>query len=693
MPFLISDLLPGESTEWFKQLFRKLLIANRGEIACRIIRTAQRLNIPVATVYSDADRNALHSSFADESVYLGASRPSESYLNVDRIIEAAKQVGADALHPGYGFLSENSILAEACEKENIEFIGPSSHVIDCMASKAQAAAIAIEAGVPVLPGFRETEYSDESLANLAQSIGFPVLLKAALGGGGRGMSIVHSERQLAESLAAVKAQAKEFFGNDLIIIEKYLNPARHIEVQIAADKHGNAVHLFDRDCSAQRRYQKIVEEATAPQISQNTRERMYEAAISLTRALNYHSVGTVEFLLADTEFYFMEMNTRLQVEHTVTEQVAGVDLVEWQLRIAAGESISHWNIPSSPNGHSIQARIYAENPEKGFLPSPGHIRFLRYPSESDYLQMHTGVRQNDVVDVHYDPLIAKVVVSDSDRPKAIERLKQALRDLHVVGVDTNVTFLSNLITTHDFTTCTHDIKYVENNLPELTAKNRELPSEILALALLYLTSKSTEICPKAFIENDDKYSPWRTNSGWRLNSRKEIACSFECNDQIFNVSALLGEQPIVVIIKEREFRCFNVQIFDHSIEAKIDEVEWTLPVILLEDEIYLFHQSSRYGLRLSDRLSVAHSTNVDAGSLTAPLPGRIARVLVEEGESVSTGQVLIVVEAMKMEHPIASPIDGFVTSIPYSENQLVDEGASCIFVEPSNQSDRISNNE
>jgi len=690
---LISDLLPGESTEWFKQLFRKLLIANRGEIACRIIRTTQRLNIPVATVYSDADRNALHSSLADESVYLGASRPSESYLNVDRIIEAAKQVGADALHPGYGFLSENSILAEACEKENIEFIGPSSHAIDCMASKAQAAAIAIEAGVPVLPGFRETECSDESLANLAQSIGFPVLLKAALGGGGRGMSIVHSEHQLAESLAAVKAQAKEFFGNDLIIIEKYLNSARHIEVQIAADKHGNAVHLFDRDCSAQRRYQKIVEEATAPQISQNTRERMYEAAISLTRALNYHSVGTVEFLLADTEFYFMEMNTRLQVEHTVTEQVAGVDLVEWQLRIAAGESISHWNIPSSPNGHSIQARIYAENPEKGFLPSPGHIRYLRYPSESDYLQMHTGVRQNDVVDVHYDPLIAKVVVSDSDRPKAIERLKQALRDLHVVGVDTNVTFLSNLITTHDFTTCTHDIKYVENNLPELTAKNRELPSEVLALALLYLTSKSSEICPKAFIENDDKYSPWRTNIGWRLNSRKEIACSFECNDQIFNVSALLGEQPIVVIIKEREFRCFNVQIFDHSIEAKIDEVEWTLPVILLEDEIYLFHQSSRYGLRLSDRLSVAHSANVDAGSLTAPLPGRIARVLVEEGESVSTGQVLIVVEAMKMEHPIASPMDGFVTSIPYSENQLVDEGASCIFVEPSNQSDRISNNE
>ena len=674
-------------------MFRKLLIANRGEIACRIIRTAQRLNIPVATVYSDADRDALHNSLANESVYLGASRPSESYLNVDRIIEAAKHVGADALHPGYGFLSENSILAESCEKENIEFIGPPSHVIDCMASKAQAAAIAIEAGVPVLPGFRETEYSDDSLAKLAQTIGFPVLLKAALGGGGRGMSIVHSEHQLVESLAAVKAQAREFFGNDLIIIEKYLNPARHVEVQIAADKHGNAVHLFDRDCSAQRRYQKIAEEAPAPQIDQNTRERMYAAAISLTRALNYHSVGTIEFLLAGTEFYFMEMNTRLQVEHTVTEQVAEVDLVEWQLRIAAGESISHLKSPSSPNGHSIQARIYAENPEKGFLPSPGHIRYLRYPSESDHLQMHTGVRQNDVVDVHYDPLIAKVVVSDSDRPKAIERLKQALRDLHVVGVDTNVTFLSNLITTHDFTTCTHDIKFVENNLPELTAQSRELPSEILALALLYLTSNSTDIWPNGFIENDDKYSPWRTNSGWRLNSHKEFACGFECNDQIYNVSVQFGEQQIVAKIKERVFRCSNVQFFDHAIEATIDDVEWSLPVILLEDEVYLFHQSSRYALRLSDRLSAARSANVDAGSLASPLPGRIARVLVEEGEAVSSGQVLLVVEAMKMEHPIASPIDGVVSSIPYSENQLVDEGASCIFVEPSKQSDGNSNNE
>ncbi len=693
MPFLKSDLLPGESTKWIEQLFRKLLIANRGEIACRIIRTAQHLNIPVSTVYSDADRDALHTSLADESVYLGASRPSESYLNVDRIIEAAKMVSADALHPGYGFLSENSILAKACENENIEFIGPSSQVIDCMASKAQAAAIAVEAGVPVLPGFRETENSDDSLAKLAQTIGFPVLLKAALGGGGRGMSIVHSEPQLVESLAAVKAQAKEFFGNDLIIIEKYLNPARHVEVQIAADKHGNAVHLFDRDCSTQRRYQKIVEEAPAPQIDQNTRERMYAAAISLTRALDYHSVGTVEFLLADNEFYFMEMNTRLQVEHPVTEQVTGVDLVEWQLRIAAGESISHLKIPSSPNGHSIQARIYAENPEKGFLPSPGHIRYLSYPSESDNLQMHTGVRQNDVVDVHYDPLISKVVVSDSDRPKAIERLKKALRDLHVVGVDTNVAFLSNLLTTHDFTTCTHDIKFVENNLPELTAQNRELPAEILALALLYLKSESTQIWLKDAIENDDKYSPWRTESGWRLNSHKEFACGFVCDDQIYNVSVLLGEYQIVVKIKERVYRCSNVQILDHEIGATIDDIEWSLPVVSLEDELYLFHQCSSYGLRLSDRLSVASSSNVNTGSLTAPLPGRIARILVEKGESVSTGQVLIVVEAMKMEHPITSPIDGVVTSIPYSENQLVDEGASCIFVEESIQSDSISNNE
>ncbi len=663
-------------------LFNKLLIANRGEIACRIIRTARRLKIPVVSVYSDADRNSLHSSLADESVYIGASRPSESYLNIERIMHAAKKVNADALHPGYGFLSENSLLSEACELQKIEFIGPPSEAIRQMASKSHAADIAVDAGVPVLPGFRESGQNNDNMIRQARKIGFPILLKAALGGGGRGMSIVQSEAQLVDSLETVRAQAREFFGDDLVIIEKYLNPARHVEVQVAADKHGNVVHLFDRDCSAQRRYQKIVEEAPAPKISQTVRQRMYDAAISLTKALDYHSVGTVEFLLAGDEFFFMEMNTRLQVEHPVTEKVTGIDLVEWQLRIAAGESISQQDVPKTPAGHSIQARIYAESPEKGFLPSPGDIKHLQLPTESENLQVHTGIRLGDIVDRHYDPLIAKIVVRDSDRMNAIERLQDALENFQVIGVDTNIEFLSKLLESAEFQDCEIDIKFVENHLHRLIPKSEDPPLEILASALLYTAEKSSVLEDKGIADSNDRYSPWRSSSGWRLNSRSEFACSFECGGQLYNIGALFGESEVVVKHKNRSLTCMSLRIDDHSVKFEIDGAEWLVSAFFLANAIHIFHRSSRYELRLSDRLSVADSATADAGSLVAPLPGRIARVLAAEGASVTAGQVLVVIEAMKMEHPLASPIDGVVTSLPFSENQLVDEGASCVVVEP-----------
>lgn len=681
-----SVALIGLTQHHADPLFQKLLIANRGEIACRIIRTARRLEIPVVSVYSDADRNAMHVSLADESIYIGGSRPSESYLNVGRIMEAAIKVGADALHPGYGFLSENSALSKACEKANIEFVGPPSSAIKLMASKSNAADIAIKAGVPVVPGFRETGLDDSAMMERAEKIGYPVLLKAALGGGGRGMSVVHSEDEFAESLEAVRSQAQEFFGDDLIIVEKYLNPARHVEVQVAADKHGNVLHLFDRDCSAQRRYQKIVEEAPAPKIKKITRRRIHEAAVSLTKALDYHSVGTIEFLYSNNVFYFMEMNTRLQVEHPVTEQVTNTDLVEWQLRIAAGESIKNRQVPKAPIGHSIQARIYAENPEKGFLPSPGSIEYLHLPAQSDHLQMHTGVRQGDVVDLHYDPLIAKIVVRDADRERCIERLRFALNDFHVVGVDTNIKFLSKLLESAAFRKTAVDIKFVESNLPLLTEPDKELPIQILVLALLYVEKQSDNRTMSSFTLSDDHYSPWRANDGWRLNSRKEYSCSFEWTDKLYNVSIIYGETDIFAKHKDQTFVCRNLKIDTGSISVKIDGNDWRVSVFRSSERLYIFHRSSRYELRLTERIAKAATTSDKSGSLAAPLPGRVARVMVEKGEVVSSGQCLIVIEAMKMEHQITSPIDGIVVDIPFGENQLVNEGANCVEIEPLSSS-------
>lgn len=663
-------------------MFRKLLIANRGEIACRIIRTANRLKIPVATVYSDADHIALHTKYADQSVYIGGSRPSESYLNIERILAAALQVNADALHPGYGFLSENSALADACEKENIEFVGPSATAIQTMASKSNAARIAIAAGVPILPGIRQSTHNDSDLIDKVGEIGYPVLLKAAAGGGGRGMSIVESDSEFLHQLKNVRAQAKEFFGDDLIIIEKYLNPARHVEVQVIADKQGNVIHLFDRDCSSQRRYQKIVEEAPAPQISHQTRQQMYAAAISLTKALNYFSVGTIEFLLADDAFYFMEMNTRLQVEHPVTEQITGIDLVEWQLRVAAGQSIAELTVPKSPLGHSIQTRIYAENPAKQFLPSPGRIEYLQLPDESEQIEVHTGVSEGDQVDLHYDPLIAKLVGHGNSREESIHHIMRALDEVRIIGVDTNVEFLSNLITDDIFRTCIVDIKYVENNGQRLIARTTDIPAEILIIALLFVTSEEKYKVQTRTVKSNDIYSPWRSTDGWRIYSRREIAYSFEHNEVLRHVSVIYDKNKILAFYGCQTFTCTNLQVDrDNSVTVSIEGQQWCVQVIEVSQTLYLFHRSVQYPLVVSERLSKVQASGGVSGSLAAPLPGRIARVLVQVGENVRAGQTLVVIEAMKMEHPISSPVDGVVTAIFFSENQLINEGVSCVTVE------------
>ena len=658
-------------------MFQKLLIANRGEIACRITRTAHRLGISVVAVHSDVDRNSLHVALADQAIEIGGARPSQSYLNADKIIESALKVGADAIHPGYGFLSENSTLVEYCAKNSIEFIGPSPQAIEVMASKSRAGAIAERVGVPVLSGYRDASQNPASMLEAAHAIGFPVLLKSSAGGGGRGMRIVYSEDQFEELLTSAKSEAKEAFDDDLMIIEKFVESARHIEVQIVGDKHGNIVHLFDRECSAQRRYQKVIEEAPAPNIDSKTRLKMYEAAVALASELNYHSVGTVEFLLDGDEFYFMEMNTRLQVEHPVTEQVTDTDLVEWQLRIADDQSIESFRRHKSPVGHSVEVRLYAENPSKNFLPSPGKIRHLKFPEVDESVQVHTGVRQGDDVDRHYDPLIAKIVTYKPDRAAAVNCMIDALNGLQIVGLETNLEFLSNLLSHEKFQEGAIDVRFIENNLEELIQASEGLPDECFILIALFANA-SSDATKRA---NHALSSPWQQNNGWRLNSSRELTWSFACDGNVSNVSLRFQNNEVSAQCGVRTYSCDDWNINGNQISGKIDGTDWKISIDWLDDAIVVCHQFRCYEIHKTEKISMSSASTIDNGSLAAPLSGRVVRVLVEEGEAVKKGQNLIAIEAMKMEHHISSPVDGLVTAINFKENDQVEEGAICVSVD------------
>ena len=667
-------------------MFQKILIANRGEIACRILRTARKHSIPVVAVYSEADKDSLHVELANEAVAIGGSRPAESYLDIQKIVSAAKQTGADAIHPGYGFLSENSSLAEACEQESISFIGPHSSAIRTMASKSTAMDIAQKAGVNILPGLRTGDTNVEKLIAVADQIGFPVLLKAALGGGGRGMRIVYDRQQFHSSLQIAQSEARTSFGNDQIIMEKYLPNPRHIEVQIAGDKFGNTIHFFERDCSAQRRYQKIIEEAPAPNISSEIKESMYQAAISIAEALGYYSVGTIEFLFHGNEFYFMEMNTRLQVEHPVTELITGVDLVELQLRIAANESIEMLDIPDQPIGHAIESRIYAESPANDFLPSPGKIEYLSFPAISDNVQIHSGFRSGDVVDQNYDPLIAKIVTYRSERSLAIDEMLSALNRTHIHGVDTNVGFLWNLVDNPLFLSASIDTQLVESNIDDFVQDGSSHIDEIVAIAsLLVQTQKNSNSTNEGRVEKPS--SPWRMQSGWRLNSIREFKQSFEFNSQILNVSLLFINEYYLVSCGSRTMHCESFSTDKDQISVVIDNVSWSVTVVKKNDLLVLFESGKCYELRTVNYLSANVSLEDQFGSLIAPLSGRVVRVLVQPGERVTSGQRLLVIEAMKMEHQITSPMDGQVVSINFQEKDQVEEGATCLVVEPIDPDD------
>ncbi|RZQ56647.1 3-methylcrotonyl-CoA carboxylase [Pseudidiomarina tainanensis] len=647
-------------------MLQKLLIANRGEIACRIIKTARQLGIRTVAVYSDADRRAQHVQLADESIHIGAAPSAESYLVIDKIIAAAKQTGADAIHPGYGFLSENEDFADACASNNIIFVGPPTSAIAAMGSKSAAKAIMSEAGVPLVPGYHGSDQSAEVLRAEAEKIGFPVLLKAAYGGGGKGMRVVENAKQFDEALSSAKREAQAAFGNDKMLVEKFIGNPRHVEIQVFCDEHGNAVYLAERDCSVQRRHQKVIEEAPAPSMSSSTRQAMGEAAVRAAQAIDYVGAGTVEFLLdTDNKFYFMEMNTRLQVEHPVTEMVTGQDLVAWQLMVASGAPLPLAQDQIEVNGHSFEARIYAEDPDHEFLPSTGTLHVLQPPQSNDYVRIDSGVVAGDEVSSYYDPMIAKLIVWGENRTIALRRLIQALNDYRVAGVRTNIDFLRRITSHKKFGQAELTTRFIEKYEQDLFPDTSHLVNDYAIMATLAerFDEKAT-----------DNENPWFTQHSFRLNQPRQFALSLQFGDNLHEIQLIERDQSWFQVDSDDAWQVerINDQWFfsknGHRFQAHILRAEHDI-VVMTE------HASLRFNRHnVTDTLE----QETAAGSLTAPMNGTVVQVMVKAGDNVTADQALVIMEAMKMEYTIRAPRDGEIAQVFYQAGDLVSDGAELI---------------
>ncbi|MDH3692442.1 MAG: acetyl/propionyl/methylcrotonyl-CoA carboxylase subunit alpha [Gammaproteobacteria bacterium] len=675
-------------------MFDKLLIANRGEIACRVIRTARRLGIGTVGIYSDADRHARHVALSDEAYYLGPPPAQYSYLNIEAIVDAARRSGATAIHPGYGFLAENPEFASACARAGICFVGPSAEALRTMGSKSIAKDIMRGVGVPLITGYHGEDQRLETLQREANTIGYPVLIKASAGGGGKGMRIVKHEKDFAESLAAAKREAVAAFGDDKVLLERFVERPRHIEVQVFGDTHGNMVHLFDRDCSVQRRHQKIIEEAPAPRLSAERHEAMAAAAITAANAIEYLGAGTVEFIVDDDgTFYFMEMNTRLQVEHPVTEMITGQDLVEWQLRVAAGEPLPRRQHELDIRGHAVEARIYAEDPQRGFLPATGRLTHLRFPQESSYVRVESGVQRGDMVSVHYDPMIAKLVVWDRDRSTALVRLSSALAQTQIVGVTHNTEFLSSVVGHTTFCSARFDTGLLDRDATEFLAVRHELPQTVLALACVGVLLNRAERQARRANHSNDCFSPWHLCAGWRLNEDPTQTLRFLQDDLELQLRLTIDDNNNLKMELPSKI---TVTAADYEMHG--DDLTVTLngvthhATIVFDEALTVFFRGSSYRVNLHDpSVATDHSISYP-GTFTAPMPGRIIDVLVKPGTTVQRDAPLIVLEAMKMEHTIKAHTRGKVTEVHVRPDDLVDEGTQLLKFE-ENTEGRIEVNE
>jgi len=685
-------------------MFSKILIANRGEIACRVMTSARRMGIRTVAVYSDADANSRHVAMADEAVRIGPAAASESYLRSDRIVAAVHASGADAVHPGYGFLSENEGFAQTLADAKVTFIGPPPSAIRAMGSKSEAKKLMERAKVPLVPGYHGDQQQPDLLLKEANRIGYPVLIKASAGGGGKGMRVVTQRDEFIAALASCQREAKASFGDDHVLIEKYVQRPRHIEIQIFADRHGNAVSLFERDCSVQRRHQKIIEEAPAPGMTAARRRAMGDAAVAAAKAVGYEGAGTVEFIADEFaaegrgEFFFMEMNTRLQVEHPVTEMITGYDLVEWQLRVAAGEALTDV-IPDlqgqlSVRGHSFEARIYAENPDKGFLPATGRILHLAQPAAVEFRRNHddngfhdpapvridAGVRAGDSITPFYDPMIAKLIVWGEDRAHALARMQAALTDFHIVGVANNVDFLSRLVANDAFARGDVHTGLIEQERERLFPNaDGDEPQSQAALAMLAFA------CARVLADETRRAAPdpWDSAHGWRLNTTYRRTITLNSAATVHDVVIEYARDGYVFHYEGTSNGLAFTANAGSGMSIRFGEHTLTADVVRAGDELHVFHNGRHRVLALADIIAQSAAAEVETGRLTAPMPGKLIAIHAAAGARVERGTPLLVMEAMKMEHTIVAPSDGVVSEVLYAVGDQVVEGAELVRFSPA----------
>ncbi len=660
-------------------MFDSILIANRGEIACRVIRTARRLGLRTVAVYSEADADAQHVAMADRARLIGPAPAAESYLKIDAVIAAAKAEGVKAIHPGYGFLSENAAFAEACAKAKIAFIGPPVEAIRAMGSKSAAKDIMGKAGIALVPGYHGKDQKPGALRKAAEKIGYPVLLKASAGGGGKGMRLVESPDSFDEALKSAKREAKAGFGDDQVLVEKFIDRPRHIEIQVFADCHGNSVHLFERDCSIQRRHQKVIEEAPAPGMTDARRREMGEAAVAAAMAIGYQGAGTVEFIVDQAGvFYFMEMNTRLQVEHPVTEMITGQDLVEWQIRIAAGERLPMSQDDLAISGHAIEARIYAEDPARNFLPATGTLNHLHFPAGDEHTRVDTGVHEGDEVSVFYDPMIAKLIVLGEDRPAAVNRLKSALAEVRAVGVTTNAPFLRSIAEHKAFAKGDVHTGFIEQHKDALIPAAKSAPDEALAFAALATVLEQAQLAEERAAVSSDPYSPFNRSDGWRLNDDAHTVLRFDDGGNEVTVTVHYRRDGYVLDLPGGTVTAKGELEEDGTLVANLGGTRGRPTVVRHEQTVHVFIDGRVCRLESIDPLAAVSDLEAGDGRLTAPMPGKIIAVHVKAGAAVERGMPLLVMEAMKMEHTIAAPADGTVTAVHFKTGEQVDEGTELI---------------
>ncbi len=668
-------------------MLKKILIANRGEIACRIIKSAKKMSIATIAVYSEIDSNNQHVKMADEAYLLGGAAASDSYLCGDKIIEIAIAAGADAIHPGYGFLSENAAFAKKCADAGVIFIGPPASAITAMGLKSEAKTLMEKANVPLVPGYHGDNQDEGYLAEMADEIGYPVMIKASAGGGGKGMRMVDTAKDFKAALAACKRESINSFGDDKMLIERFITSPRHIEMQIFADNHGNIVHLFERDCSIQRRHQKVLEEAPAVGMSDDIRNKMAAAAINAARAIGYQGAGTVEFIVASNDngdignFFFMEMNTRLQVEHPVSEMITNQDLVEWQIRVAGGEKLPLTQDQITANGHAIEIRLYAEDPDNDFLPSSGRLDHFSTPNETSNIRVDSAVVEGDEVSVYYDPMIAKIIAWGEDRPAALRHMIMALKDTHIAGLNCNRDFLLRILNHDAFAKAKLGTDFIEKFKDDILQKDTDVDHDILAMAVIAVIQDQQRQILSAATRSNDPYSPWNMMNSWRINDRAHLDITIndgikdiivKCYQQDDKYSLLLstdGDIEIDIILKSYD---------DGYIKAELNGKTIAANVIITDNNVTVTMDMRTKILKIIDPMDNADQIIVNDDNLTAPMPGKITMLHVKAGDMVTEGQPLLILEAMKMEHSIIAPKDGVISEILYAKGDQVEDGAQLV---------------